>query len=218
MYVLFEEGSDYACDYSERVKPFTTGIYIDDVSMLTKEISQSYYVDEENGGTKWYVDKFGMPTTDSRHVKPLQRKVELNETVDFLHYPEKFTKIDVMKHKRKLLLSDGKYNDCMMYEFNLNNFVNLENSENYQVTDSIIELLPEGVVYTKAINVKNFKEFSLRVDSENAVECYYAYDNVHYAKVKKNNRFEDEVETLYICFKNKVKEKNIINSYQVLLK
>ena len=78
MYVLFEEGSDYACDYSERVKPFTTGIYIDDVSMLTKEISQSYYVDEENGGTKWYVDKFGMPTTDSRYVKPLQRKVELN--------------------------------------------------------------------------------------------------------------------------------------------
>jgi hypothetical protein len=159
-----------------------------------------------------------MPTTDKRKAKPLQRKIELNETIDFAHYPEKFTKIDVMKHKKRLLLKDGKFTDCMMYEFNLKNFVNQEKSENYQVSDSIIELLPSGVVYTQAINVKDFTEFSIRVDSDDTVECFYAFDDIHYAKAKKNNKIDEEVTTLYIGIKNKSKEKNVVNAYQVLLK
>lgn len=76
MYVLFDNGSDYASGYSETIKPFTTGIRIDDVSMLKKEIEEEYFVDETHGGVQWYVDKNGMPTTDAKNMKPLTKKLK----------------------------------------------------------------------------------------------------------------------------------------------
>lgn len=219
MYVLFEEGSDYACGYSERVKPFTTGIQLDDVSMLTKEIKQDYWVDENKGGLKWYVDKHGMPTTDCRDAKPLQKKITINEDVDFLHNPEKFDKIDIMRHKQRYLLEHEKYTDCMMYEFNLTKFVNVEGSNNVKINNDCIELLKDGYFVTNPIEIGDNTEFTVRIDSEEDVDCLISYDGEHFAKVKKTNKIADaEVDKIYVKVKNKIDKENTIYAYQVLLK
>jgi hypothetical protein len=219
MYVLFEEGSDYACGYSERVKPFTTGIRVDDVSMLTKDIEEEYWVDENKGGLKWYVDKHGMPTTDKRDAKPLIKKITVNDTIDFMHYPNKFNKIDVMKHKQRYMLEHEKFNDCMMYEFNLVDFVDFDKSLNVQANDSEIRLLKDSYVVTTPIKIGDSKEFAIRVDSRDDVEFMFSYDGEHFVKAKKNNKIVDDgIDKLYVKIKNKVNHDNIVYAYQVLLK
>ena len=219
MYVLFDEGSDYASGYSERVKPFTTGIRLDDISMLTKEIDEEYYVDETHGGVKWYVDKNGMPTTDASNIQPLQKKIQVKESIDFAHYPNKFTKVDIMRHKQHILLLDSKYSDCMMYEFNLNDFVDINKSEFIQVNDSVIEVFENGFAKTKPIDATSIKEFSIIVDTEDKIECYFSYDGEHYGKAKKDNKIVDEdVTELYLGFKNKQNSTATINAYHLLMK
>lgn len=219
MYVLFDNGSDYASGYSETIKPFTTGIRIDDVSMLKKEIEEEYFVDEKHGGVQWYVDKNGMPTTDAKNMKPLTKKIKVKETIDFAHYPDKFTKVDIMKHKQHILLLESKYDDCMMYEFNLVDFIDMNSSEKIQVNDSTIELYNGGFVKTKAIDVKDLKEFSIVIDSDDKIESYYSFDGIHYGKAKKDNKIVDEdVTELYLGFKNKQNSTATINAYHLLMK
>jgi len=219
MYVLFDEGSDNASGYSEHIKPFTTGIELNDISELTKEIDVDYLVDETEGGVEWYVDKHGMPTTDTKNIVPLTKTVTIKETIDFAHYPHKFTKVDVMKHKQRILLSESKYDNCMMYEYNLNNFVDIESSELIQVNDSIIEIFRKGFAKTKSIKIENIKEFSIKVDTEDKVDVYYSINGSNYAKAKKDNKIVDEgINEIYIGIKNREDKSAIINAYHVLYK
>ena len=219
MYVLFEQGQDTACGYDSRVKPFMTGIKLDDISMLTKDIEEEYWVDENKGGLKWYVDKHGMPTTDHRDAKPLQKKISVHETIDFAHYPNKFTKLDIMKYKKQLLLDEYNCDDCYMYEFGLNKFVNRDKSKNIQILEDDIQLFQNGVLVTTPINIHNYKHFEVIVDAEEDVQIYYAYDGEHFAKSKKHNTIVDEgIDKIYLQIKNKFDGKNMVYAYHVLLK
>lgn len=108
MYILFDIGQENATSYSDTVKPFTTGIKVNDISGLKKEIEEISYVNKTQNGKQLYIDKFGMPTVDSRDAEPYKEKVVTKEIIDFSHYPHKFTRIDVMKYKQSLLLEEYK--------------------------------------------------------------------------------------------------------------
>ncbi len=218
MYVLFEDGSDYASGYSSVIPAFHVGIKLDDISMLQKEIEVEYFVDETVGGVKWYVDKFGMPTTDTKNIQPLEKKVKTKEIIDFAHYPNKFTKVDVMRHKQHLLLNESKYDDCMMYEYNLFEFIDADKSDVIQVNDSKIDIYKNGFAKTKAIKIENIKEFSVIVDSEDKIDVYYSLNGNNYAKAKKDNKIVDEgINEIYLGFKTK-DEHSVINAYHILYK
>lgn len=218
MYILFDIGQDNATAYSDTVKPFTTGIKVYDISGLKKEIEEVSYINKTQNGKQLYIDKFGMPTTDSRDAELYKEKVITKEVIDFSHYPHKFTRIDVMKYKQSLLLEEYKADECFMYEFNLNNFVDMKLSKNIQVLQDDIELFKDGYLKTKTINIKGYKNFSILVDSEDKVDCYYSYNGENFAKAKKNNVVVDEVDTITLGFKNKVDSNNMVYGYQLLLK
>lgn len=218
MYVLFDVGQENATSYSDTVKPFTTGIKVNDISGLKKEIEEISYVNKTQNGKQLYIDKFGMPTVDSRDAEPYKEKIVTKEIIDFSHYPHKFTRIDVMKYKQSLLLEEYKADECFMYEFNLNNFVDMKLSKNIQVLQDDIELFKDGYLKTKTINIKGYKNFSILVDSEDKVDCYYSYNGENFAKAKKNNVVVDEVDTIMLGFKNKVDSNNMVYGYQLLLK
>lgn len=218
MYILFDIGQENATSYSDTVKPFTTGIKVNDISDLKKEIEEISYVNKTQNGKQLYIDKFGMPTVDSRDAEPYKEKIVTKEIIDFSHYPHKFTRIDVMKYKQSLLLEEYKADECFMYEFNLNNFVDMKLSQNIQVLQDDVELFKNGYLKTKAINIKGYKNFSILVDSKDKVDCYYSYNGENFAKAKKNNVIVDEADTIMLGFKNKVDNDNMVYGYQLLLK
>ena len=218
MYVLFDVGQENATSYSDTVKPFTTGIKVNDISGLKKEIEEISYVNKTQNGKQLYIDKFGMPTVDTRDAEPYKEKVVTKEIIDFSHYPHKFTRIDVMKYKQSLLLEEYKADECFMYEFNLNNFVDMKLSQNIQVLQDDVELFKNGYLKTKAINIKGYKNFSILVDSKDKVDSYYSYNGENFAKAKKSNVIVDEADTIMLGFKNKVDNDNMIYGYQLLLK
>lgn len=218
MYILFDMGQDYASSYSSEIKPFTTGIKIDDISGLTKEIEKTKYINKTKNGKQLYVDKFGMPTTDSRDAEPMQEKVVAKETIDFAHYPNEFNKIDVMKYKQKFLMEENKADKVLMYEFDIYKFIDKEKSENIQLLQDDVELFQKGFLKTNPISIDGYKTFSILVDSEDKVESYYSYDGENYVKAKKSNPIVDNVKEIYIGFKNKLESDNMVYGYQILLK
>jgi hypothetical protein len=219
MYVLFEEGSDMACGVSNVIKPFTSGIYVDSVIGLEKKIKRTYWVEEKDKkGNPWYVDKNGVLTNNNKNAEPLTRNIEIEETVDVSHDPSCFSKVDVMKFKKEILLSTTKYTDGKLFEFNMDNFIDLSNSENIDMGKHDIKIRPEGIAKTNGIDIKNSKEISVLYDSENDLDTYYSFDGKMYYKCKKSIKNDSNSEVVYIGFKNSKQEDATLNAYQILFK
>jgi hypothetical protein len=219
MYVLFEEGSNMACGVSNAIKPFTSGIYVDSVVGLEKKIKRTYWIEEKDSkGNPWYVDKNGVLTNNSKNAKPLTKNIEVNETIDIIHDPSCFSKIDVMTFKKEVMLSTIKYTDGMLFEFNMSDFVDLNNSENIDVGKHDIKIRPEGIAKTNEIKIKGAKEFSVFYDSDSELMTYYSFDGKMYYKCKKSIKNDADSEIVYVGFKNSKDEDAILTAYQVLFK
>lgn len=217
MYVLFNVNSDYACGCSDTIKPFTTGIYLNNVDDLSKQVVNDYYVEEtDNSGNKLYLDKNGIVTKTRKYNTVLKKAVSINETIDFLRYPDKFTKIEVMQYKKNKLLLDSKYNDCRMYEFNISNFIDIDNSSNFDIGINDIKMHPDSIVKINGIKIDNVKEFSINVNSSNDILIYYSFDNNAFYKAKKNIKNDNNNTMFYLEFKNNTKNDIIIYDYQIL--
>lgn len=217
VFVLFNDGQENASLYSDTVKAFTNGIYLDDISGLKKTVKRKYWIGREED-EQWYVDKHGVLTNKSKNAKPLTKYTIIEEEIDFAHHPEEFTKIDVMKYKQGLILQDTKYNDCMMYEFDMYNFIDMESSEYFDSGKNKIKIRPNGIVKTLSIDMKNAKEFNVSYDANGSLDVFYSFDGKKYNKLKKNNKNEKNHSSIYIAFKNSSKDAIKLYAYQVLLK
>lgn len=219
MYVLFEEGCDLACGVAKTVKPFTSGIYLDSVIGLEKNVKHTYWVDEtDEKGNPWYVDKNGVLTNKSKNAKPLTKSIDVNEIVDISHEPNSFSKIDVMRFKKETMLATTKYTDGMFFEFNMSDFIDVDNSENIDVGLHNIKIRKDGIAKTKEIKIAGAKTLSVFADYEGNLDLYYSFDGKTYYKCKKTITNDSDSDVIFIGFKNSKEDESVLTAYQVLFK
>lgn len=219
MFALFEDGSNYATGYSDTIPAFTTGIVLENADKLTKQVESTYWVDEnDENGNQWYVDKNGVLTTEQKNNKPLKRKVVVNETIDFVRYPQQFNKIEIMKFKKEQLLNDSNFDDCMMYEFNMDNFMDVENSTNVDLGRSDVKIKVGGMARTCAIKIAGATALTIIYEASDDLELHYSFDGKTFSKNKKNIKNADNNTTLYVLFKNSIDKDIVLYNYQILFK
>lgn len=135
--------------------------------------------------------------------------------ISFLHNPSAFTKIDILQYKKDLILQEG-YSECMMYEFDINKFVDLDNTSCCNIAKDYIEIKQKGIVRFLPIKIKDYSELQLKIDCTGNLTKYYSLDNNNFIKCTKTIKNNNEY--LHIQLKNNTKENITVYGYQVLMR
>ena len=207
MYILFEMNNPQdinalSIGCNEYAPEFTLGVYVEDIDALKKEetIKENILI-KDSSGNQLYIDKNGVVSTNELG-KPLTEEKSYIQTYDYARYPEKFSLMDVMMLKKNQLLEDG-YDECLMYEFNLFKFMDIEECNNFDAGVNSITLRKDSVLSLLPITFKkNYKKCIVNTHTSNDVTIHYSFDNKNF---KKGNSFT-------------IKGDILLYDYQLLLK
>jgi hypothetical protein len=216
MYILFSKDMDIhskSIGCSDYVKPFTVGVYVNDLNELKKIVEEETITDIlDDEGRQLYIDKNHVISTNKMNGKKLTQKNTSFNVVDFAHYPKYFSLYDVMICKKQLYINQG-YDDARLYEFNLNHYLDLNQSDNCDAGVNYIKLQKNGVLSLLPLKLDG-STISVKVHSDNPISVLYSYDNKNY---KKGDTFKNKKSPLYIKFKNQTDTENVIYDYQILI-
>jgi len=219
VYILFPQEipqniktSSVGC--SEYIPEFHYGVYFEDMSQLKKIEEVTIEKQEKNENNELlYIDKNGIISTNKILGKPLIKKSTQSNVIDFLSYPEKFTLEDIMLCKKQYFLNRG-YDECYIYEFNIFNFIDLENSTNYDAGINNIKLKKNSVLDVKPLKF-DYSLLEVKIHSLYPISVHYGFENKNF---KKGNSINLKNKVLYLKFKNTVDKDNILYDYQLLLR
>ena len=198
---------------SQYIPAFTYGVYFEDLSQLQKiDWQEQHYMS--------YTDKNGVLMTSNSSIlnspilnSSISRSSTTGNIVSFNNYPHKFTLKDVLLCKKQLFLNKG-YDECLIYEFNLRNFINLETSSNYDAGINDITLRKNSILDLQPLTLK-YKTAKVITHSLFPMSVYYSFDNKNF---KKNDNIKFSHAPLYLKFKNEENATNILYDYMLLLK
>ena len=220
MYILFDKDNPQdmnalSIGCNEYAPEFTFGVYLEDINQLKKEetIKENIFV-KDSSGNQLYIDKNGVVSTNEIG-KPLTEEKTYIQTYDYARYPEKFSLMDIMMLKKNLLLETG-YDECLMYEFNLFKFMDIEESSNFDSGVNSITLRKDSVITLIPITFKkSYKKCVVNLHTLNDATLHYSFDNKNF---KKGTAFNLKGDTLYLKIKNASNDTNVLYDYQLLLK
>ena len=218
MYILFDNNSEFSIGCSDELKPFTYGVYIDNVNDFVKQENLLLYVDVKNdNGDQLYIDKNNIITTNSKNNNKLLNTITSNNAINFSQYPNKFSLDEVLNYKKKCLLRDSEYSFCNIFEYDMEQFINIDKSENFDIGKNDIKLRFKANVKTNKIDInKDSKNIKINLHSDNDVKIYYSFDGDAFKKTSTNIIKNNNSNTLFLLFKNNNDNDCIIFDYSIL--
>lgn len=218
MYILFDNNSEFSIGCSDELKPFTYGIYIDNIKGFTKQENLSFSIDAKNdNGNQLYIDKNNVITTSYKNNNKLFNTTVSNDTINFSQYPNKFSLSDTLDYKKKCLLYDSEYSFCDIFEYDMEQFISVDKSENFDIGKNDIKLHCKANVKTNKIDInKDSKNIKINLHSDNDVKIYYSFDGDAFKKTSTNIIKNNNNDTLFLLFKNNNDNDCIIFDYSVL--
>jgi hypothetical protein len=156
-----------------------------------------------------------------KNVTPITETTTKTEMIKFLNNMSEFNLDDILLNKKEQIIQSVGFENCLLFEINLQDNIDLEYSEHKADTGlKIIRILPKGQVKLKPISLGNkVQHAKIELESSNDVNIKFSFDGQEYYDHDKNVLISnlEGFDTLHLILTNDGEDNSIdIESYHIL--